>query len=686
MEQPNIGQEPDYTVRAPIAQSIENIPFTPVQEGGMTDWNTYFSEENVNTYYKQLNAMVQAPLKFGMDVLGAAIKFKGWEREENIRLGIESQEVEEEKPNSDSWYADFRNTSLGASLEDTDLTFDTFDPLRYQLDHLGLTPDGIDVRDYDTDPLGNDPEDTIEPPQPVGPPAPSQPVGPLAPPQAKAVEVKARKISMSTPLSTYQWLAASAIGAVPNTPDEKVWVPGNETRKISKEDLLKGLIAAQPDITGKIGKIGQEKRIPISDLLEEGEELLKRPIWSEVDMPLGPNPEQPVDEKGELKWEGEEYKLYRKAEDEWHKQRNEAFVKYKEAKDKYEKQQAGIQFKWEKEITGHPKFQAATPLIPREHPTVTRNYLHSTMLDLTPEQFSSGPLEKQKNMYDGLPSNSKQIIDDYLGNPHNSNIKLHVAIVPTPPPGYTSNLGDDILYPNSQNQDLAPGSREMEMDVVNKTIGLSKWNVSGKHGLTIPEWNKRSDADIPVIVWEATTGPNGMYPSATTIANGLYPLPTQQVSKVNDERAVPISRSAVTGNDDGVALIVLMNLPETNQTRDMLDIVVHEGLHAAQGRLDFNVSDITGDPGDIRKKIPYMDRPHEKFAYLMGRIMTYRMNLGGDKARPLTDRELKMMNLKRSDGVIFTDTLSPEIQKYLKNMVVSNQQPTEETNFNGGLV
>ena len=103
MEQPDIGQEPDYTVKAPIAESIENIPFTPVQEGGMTDWNTYFSEENVNTYYKQLNAMVQAPLKFGMDILGAAIKFKGWEREEKIRLGIETQEVEEEKPNSASY-------------------------------------------------------------------------------------------------------------------------------------------------------------------------------------------------------------------------------------------------------------------------------------------------------------------------------------------------------------------------------------------------------------------------------------------------------------------------------------------------------------------------------------------------------------------------------------------------------
>ena len=169
MEQPDIGQEPDYTVRAPIAESIENIPFTPVQEGGMTDWNTYFSEENVNTYYKQLNAMVQAPLKFGMDVLGAAIKFKGWEREEKIRLGIETQEVEGEEPNSASWDADFRNTSLGASLEDTDLTFD---PIRYPQDYLGLNPDGTDVRDYDTDPLGDDPEDTIELPQLEGPTAP----------------------------------------------------------------------------------------------------------------------------------------------------------------------------------------------------------------------------------------------------------------------------------------------------------------------------------------------------------------------------------------------------------------------------------------------------------------------------------------------------------------------------------
>jgi len=118
--------------------------------------------------------------------------------------------------------------------------------------------------------------------------------------------------------------------------------------------------------------------------------------------------------------------------------------------------------------------------------------------------------------------------------------------------------------------------------------------------------------------------------------------------------------------------VVLYNRPGwryTKKPEETMDTIIHEGTHAAQSNKDF-------------RKV-YEDRDHEIFAFFMGRIMSYRMNIRGDKSRPLNDAELRKIerSIPKTDAnkhINHLDKLAPDVIEYLKNMIVFNrQQPTD---------
>ena len=207
-------------------------------------------------------------------------------------------------------------------------------------------------------------------------------------------------------------------------------------------------------------------------------------------------------------------------------------------------------------------------------------------------------------------------------------------------------------------------------------IGVSGMTIPSEYAKTVEEWKGTPDDQIPISFWEIDPLANASIGQDNGI--GLHPMPKQIVEEVitpKRNNRTPFTRTSrvdIRKDDDGVSMMVLYNKPGwryAKKPNETMDTIVHEGVHAAQSNQNFSKA--------------YEDRDHEIFAYFMGRIMSHRMGIKGDKSRPLTDAELRVIErsipkTKANKAINHLDNFAPDVIDYLKNMIVYNrQQPTD---------
>ena len=415
---------------------------------------------------------------------------------------------------------------------------------------------------------------------------------------------------------------------VPDSPP--VWAPGDEEgNNVNIASIFAGLKAAQPDIESRRGQIGNTVRWSTNDFIPEGEE---RVLYS---------PRYPKDAQGNLIMQGPEH-------DEFLKQQ-----------DIYYRQQKLIRSGITKDILRHPMYKEMGEIKTKEFPAISRFFLHRSLLNLNEDQFNT-QVRKQTTLFNSLSTEAQTILANNLGNPNTGlDTTLHVGIIPNKQGTMTKPV-DTIAQQFDTSSPGAPAFGNTANIIERKretppTAGLFSFYPHDKYRKTEEEWGEE-DSDLPIFITEipygVAVGHEGVGLAPDIIQHNKYPEPSFK------------SRTPGFGNNDGVALILMMNFwDDPAHVRDYgTDTLVHEGTHTMQESF-----------GSYTK--PHHERPHEQYADLMGAIMSFRSGLPkDDRVRPLTDEELGSLD-NQTD---FTDNLSPEIRDYLKKMIVYKQQkPTD---------
>jgi GH24 family phage-related lysozyme (muramidase) len=84
-------EQPNYHVQAPTPEAPAT-PFIPVSGEEMTGWDTHFSEENLNHYYKNMQALIKAPYEITSTVVEGILDLKKIEIAEKRALAETQRE------------------------------------------------------------------------------------------------------------------------------------------------------------------------------------------------------------------------------------------------------------------------------------------------------------------------------------------------------------------------------------------------------------------------------------------------------------------------------------------------------------------------------------------------------------------------------------------------------------------
>jgi len=695
-------EQPNYHVQAPTPEAPAT-PFIPVSGEEMTGWDTHFSEENLNHYYKNMQALIKAPYEITSTVVEGILDLKKIEIAEKRALAETQREQDVAAIRADLAAKSLDGSGVvkkPAIVKDPETGGTTVvdpeseqeekpppgygplpDPPKQEPVPTVPTPDdgylknkvpGSEIFTEPEPPTEEDLENSRASGRNLGETIVRTGFG-YGAEKPKPEAILPENITMSTPMSSYQWLTASAIGAVPNAPKKKLWTPGNENESPTTVDFITSMLANQPNIDSGIGRTGETSVTKVSALLPAGEAVLEYPHYNKYvkqgwpDMPTRPGPAASEEVLAQ-------YTQDMEARAPLVKTHAEQTALWEEARDKYKKQKARIKEAYIRRVETNPKFQEAKPYLPEKFPAATRWFMHRTVLGLTERQFKTR-LAAQTQRYDSLSPASQKLIKDQLGDPRDSNIKLHIAILPYKGTLYRGGPRTQTMV----NQNIqAAGSQESTVEVnrFGNVIGVSGMLIPSRYAKTVEDWKKTPDEQIPISFWEIDPLANTSI--GQDVAVGLHPMSKQIVEEVitpkrnNRTPYTKTSRVDLRKDDDGVSIVVLYNKPRWSYTKKpekTMDTIIHEGTHAAQSNKDFRKA--------------YEDRDHEIFAYFMGRIMSYRMTIRGDKSRPLNDAEIRHIEstipkTKANKTINHLNKLAPDVIEYLKNMIVFNrQQPTD---------